>query len=102
MRPAAGARSLCPCVCPGLTLALLCYTRSGGDSLGIEGLSFEGPDGCDYLLYSPVDPLVLLARPGAADDEWLPAFDEAERAEPALQAALRSLEAELDASARDL
>jgi hypothetical protein len=32
----------------------------------------------------------------------VPAFDEMEREEPALQAALRSLEAELDASARDL
>ena len=34
--------------------------------------------------------------------EWVPAFDEAEREEPALQEALRSMEAEINATARDL
>ncbi len=65
-------------------------------------LSFEGPGGNSFMLYAAVDPLVLLAQPGASPGEWLPAFDELEREAPALQAALRSLEAELDASARDL
>jgi hypothetical protein len=89
--------------------------------LGIEVLTFEGPGGFDYMLYAAVDPLVLLAQPGATEDgaresasfftsqfaphlcgvcgvilscfvcvlcdsEWIPAFDEMEREEPALQA----------------
>jgi hypothetical protein len=36
--------------------------------LGIEVLTFEGPGGDDYMLYAAVDPLVLLAQPGDAED----------------------------------
>jgi len=45
--------------------------EDGGECLGIEVCSFtDGKQGAEYVLYSPVDPLVLLARPmgyGEAD-----------------------------------
>ena len=33
-----------------------------GPSLGLEVCVFEGPGGVEHLLYSPVDPIVLLAK----------------------------------------
>ena len=104
---------------------------SDGESLGLEVCSFtDAALGAEYLLYSPVDPLVLLAKPadagaalpvgaataggiadvaaaiavaaGSTADSagvavYVPAFEDVDRADGALKAALDALQVELEA-----
>jgi len=90
---------------------------SGEEALGVEVCSFLSSD-AEYLLYSPVDPMVFLAKPaddgsvdGAAcararatdaSPAFEPAFEEAEAAGDALVEALADLHAEIEEQARDL
>jgi len=79
---------------------------AGGDadSYGIEVCTFEA-QGQEYLLYSAVDPLVLLAKPESGvepGDVFLAAFEEAEKSDSALKHALESLREELEVTSREL
>ena len=96
-----------------------------GPSLGLEVCVFETAGGVEHLLYSPVDPIVLLAKAsadGLEDGAFIsslapsgvlrsrararavfePAFEEAERSSDALMAALADLQVEIDEKAREL
>ena len=75
----------------------------GSEALGLDLLSFTDK-GVEYLLYAPVDPIVLVARPmDGRTDVFEPAFEEGDgKKDASLAAALDSLQEEIDEKARDL
>ena len=91
------------------TDVLTLQSEEGEEAVSVEVAAFEAPNGAEYLLHSPLDPVVVLCAPVRADGggcDGCSVFEEVAgetgEGDAALSRALEELQEQLDVAAREL